>query len=481
MPTKTRWSLNPKKWFAPISPLTQKREKKDNPLIQSLPATITVARTSSLTTNAVRTSKTKACTKITPATESCDLENTHTSNVVPITFVQLPPFTIRRERATAVLPSLSFTRPTTFVPIHTEPTIRRNGRCEKTLSIDTKRPSLPPIPLIFSTLPTTDPHQQKTLMHPAEMSILTMSHRCLVDFPRHTPEPVAKTPSLPNSSLASSLVEESTNNNNNNNKSADPLPGEMCDTINDNPESKEQLLTMKVLSIESLAESETSVTHVQSRPIIHHFQTIINNSTSQQQQQMSAPSSPVSPSLEDVFEDSQTFSGATTITTTVKRPQSSSIADKTTEKRIRISPSPPAAIDKTEFVRIAPATYRLCAEQTEQLSTSPCLSVSSFVETCLSDDSLRPANDEACYAKLPCGSSTEQINKNIQNDLRLIVDGCIRPMAISIGQNRSMKAHQRSKRISTNNDDAQLIIEDITDKLLSSIDYPIYAQHQRCY
>ncbi|CAF0907327.1 unnamed protein product [Adineta ricciae] len=476
MPTKTRWSLNPKKWFAPISPLTQKREKNGNPLIQSLPATITVARTSSLTTSAVRASKTKACTKISPAIESCDLENTHTNNVVPITFVQLPPFTIRRERATAVLPSLSFTRPTTFVPIHTEPTIRRNGRCEKTLSIDTKRPSLPPIPLTFSTPPVSDPHQQKTPVPPIEMSVLTMSHRCLVDFPRHTPEPIAKTPSLPNSSLASSLVEESTNNN----KSADPLPGEMCDTINGNPESKEPLMTMKVLSVESLAESETSATHVQSRPIIHHFQTIINNNTSQQQQQTSAPS-PSPSSLEDVFEDSQTFSGTTTTTTTVKRPQSLSIADKTMEKRIRISPSPPTTIDKTEFVRIAPATYRLCAGQTEQLSTSPCLSVNSFVESCLSDDSLRPANDEACYAKLPCGSSTEQINKNIQNDLRLIVDGCIRPMAISIGQNRSMKAHQRSKRISTNNDDAQLIIEDITDKLLSSIDYPIYTQHQRCY
>ncbi|UJR15794.1 hypothetical protein I4U23_002726 [Adineta vaga] len=469
MPTKTHWTINPKKWFENISPSALRHEKKENPLIQSLPAKITVARTSSLAANIVRSSKARISTKITPISTSTEVENNHTINLVPFTRVQLPPFTIRGTRAAALLPSLSFNRPTTFVPIHTEPTIRRNGRCEENLSINTKRRCLP---LIISVPPTTDILQQTIPIQPIEMSLISMSHRCLIDFPRHSPDPIVETPSPAGSSSASSLVKD--NNNNNLNSSS----GEVYQNITNNSESKEPLLTMKVLSVESLAESETSLTHIQSRPIIHHYQTILDSDKSPQP--ISLPSSPLSQSLEDVFEDSQTFSERpTTTVTTIKRPPSSVMVDKTNEKRIRISPSPRVIVDKTEFIRTARMTYRLCADEIEELSTSPHHSMSSFVPSCVSDDSLRPANDEECYATLPCGSSTEQMNKNIQHDLRTFVDDYIRPMAFSIGQNPSIKSHHRSKRSQTNNDDTQLIIEDITDKLLSSIDYPIYAQHQR--
>jgi hypothetical protein len=240
------------------------------------------------------------------------------------------------------------------------------------------------------------------------------------------------------------------------------------------PESKDPLSTLDVLSVESLSASQTSLNRLHSRPVTHYNrQPVYASEIIDDQPQQQLNSSTPSPRPQSV-EDNQTVP-------IIKRSQSSAGIIK--KIYIGTSQSPTIALEKPEFVRVANATYRLTVDKVNYVSDSHKNAVDSFVGCTNSDDSLRPANDEECYATLPRGSSTEHTNKNIQNDLRIIVDGYIRPMVTSMGPNRLPKTHypHRSKRSHDNNNHTQLIIEDITDKLLSSIDYPIYTQHQRCY
>jgi len=80
---------------------------------------------------------------------------------------------------------------------------------------------------------------------------------------------------------------------------------------------------------------------------------------------------------------------------------------------------------------------------------------------------------------LPRTSSTEQLNTNIQHDLRAIVDDYLRPMIDSVNgetiESTKKPSHHRSKR------NAQINIDELTDKLLSSMDCSTYSQYQRCY
>jgi hypothetical protein len=64
-----------------------------------------------------------------------------------------------------------------------------------------------------------------------------------------------------------------------------------------------------------------------------------------------------------------------------------------------------------------------------------------------------------------------------------MVGDYLRPMVSSINKttSRTTKTHPRSKRSQANNEHVQINIDDITDKLLSSIDCSTYAQYQRCY
>jgi hypothetical protein len=458
MPTKTHWTLNPKRWFENISPSAQKREKKDN---LALPTTITVARTTSIRFNAAQVSRTKSNVKVTPVAVSHNAENSNAPASTLVTQLQLPPFTIRRERVAILLPSLSFNRPTTFVPIHTEPTIRRSGQCAEKLAIDTKRGVTQSVSLVISGPPRPENLPRNSLM---ETHAVSTSQHWLTDHSRQSYDPAVESSSPRRWSPGSSLL-------NDNGHLSSGIAGT---SVVHKPSSKETPSMMKAISVESLTESETSLTHPQCLPIIHHYQIIANDNGPQRQ--TSPVSSTQSLCLEDVFEDSQTFSIGT-----VKRSQSSVVMDKSTEKRFRISQSPRAPPTDTELASGVPVTPdRLSVDHMDEFCSSPHHSIDSFVASCHSDDSLRPANDEECYARLPCGSSTEQINNNIQNDLRIIINGYLRPMVSSIGQNRSTKPHHRSKRAHVSNEDTELIIEDITDKLLSSIDYPIYTQHQRC-
>ncbi|CAF1461503.1 unnamed protein product [Adineta steineri] len=451
MPTKTRWALNPKKWFDNMSNSTQKRDRNDN----TLP---TVTRGLSLSTHTIHLSRSKNKAKVTPVMLSADANKHSAAILTPMTQLQLPAFSVRRDRTSLLFSSISGNRQNTYFPTHTEPTIRKHGRCEKEeLSIDTKRSINQPAQTIISSSLTSENIQQNTAIKQTEMTLSNMSHHCVIDYPRRSSDPIVESTSPANSSSASSAVDD----NDNDNSSA----SELFNDISIYNKSKQQLLRLKALSVESIADSETSFKNFPSRPIIHYHRRLINtsningNNTPLQGQQIFRSSSR-SHSLEDIFEDSQTLS------TIMKRPQSSVINDKN--------------IEKSKFNRNAHDTYNLTIDTIDELSNCSKSPVDSFVGGSYSDDSLRPAYDEECYATLPRGSSTEQINNNTQHDLRTIVDECLRPIVDSIGKNRPTKNQHRSKRASINSDQTQLIIEDITDKLSSSLDYSIYTQHQRC-
>lgn len=414
---KTHWPLSHTKWFEHLPSAVPTRSRKENGILPALPTA--AARTTSLTFSMAQPSKAKSSKKIAPVLSQSDADTTP-ATVIPL---QLPPFNLRRERAATLLPSLPFTRPTNFVSVHTEPTIRRSGRCAASLAVDTKRPMPQAVPLLI-TMPPRTPNLTRHAPVEGAVTQRSVTEHSIVDsslLKRH--------------SFGSSLM--------NDNHHYSSGVGENSTEVKS--ELKNEPSIVKALSVESLTASESSPIPSRCVPIIDHYQMLARD---------------------DLFEDSQTFSAGT-----IKRSQSSAVASSAGE-RVQTGPSstdPPAYIPKTPSV-----------QSMDELRSPSRHSMASLAASCHSGDSLRPANDEECYATLPRGSSTEQVNNHVQHDLRIIINGYLRPMASSIGPNPPTKSHTRSKRASISTEETQLIIEDITDKLLSSIDYPIYSQHQRC-
>ncbi|CAF3370958.1 unnamed protein product [Rotaria sp. Silwood1] len=471
MPSNTHWTLNPRKWFGTISYSGQKHEKNNNSLPPVPTTATTTTRTITLTNPRLSTGKTK--TKVIPISISNDVNKTTTTMVASITQLQLPAFSIRREKISSLLPSqVTFNRQNTFVQSHTEPSIRKNGRFEQQLSIDTTRYN------IQSTSTTND----ETLKHAniqqnfptlqAEMSLSNMSRQCLVDYPRYSANVLKElsTPTRPSSSSSSSSLY----NDHDNSSSSGIYTDERQRT-----ESKDTLSILEALSIESIADSQTSLNHCTTRPMIHHYRRPMSDlekiDDKPQQQQNSLIRSNRSHSAEGMLKDNQIMSPT-------KSPQSSAAIIKKIEKRLPKRQSPTNKLDKAGFIRIGNDTYRLNTNKANYSPDSGKNSIDSYVPYSNYDDPLRSANNEECYARLPRTTSTEQLNNNIHNDLRIIVNECIRPMVTSIGRNRFTKNQsQRYKRPHVQNDHTQLNIEHITDKLLSSVDYSTYVRYQRCY
>ncbi|CAF2371678.1 unnamed protein product [Rotaria sp. Silwood2] len=468
MPSNTRWTLNPRKWFGTISYTGQKHEKNNNSLPAVPTTATTTTRTITLTNPRLSTGKSK--TKVIPISISNDVNKTTTTMVASITQLQLPAFSIRRERISSLLPSqATFTRQNTFVQSHTEPSIRKNGRFEQQLSIDTTR---------YNTQPTSTTNDE-TLKHgniqqnfptfQAEMSLSNMSRQCLVDYPRYSANVMKEFSTPTRSSSSSSLYD-----GNDNSSSSGIYTDERQRT-----ESKDTLSILEALSAESIADSQTSLNHCPTRPMIHHYRRPMSDlekiDDKLQQRQNSLIRSHRSHSAEGILKDNQIMSPT-------KSRQSSAAIIKKIEKRLPTNRSPTTKLEKAGFIRIGNDTYRLNTNKVNYLSHSRKNSIDSFVPYSNYDDPLRSANNEECYAALPRTSSTEQLNNNIHNDLRIIVDGCIRPMVTSISRNRFTKnQQQRYRRPHVHNDHTQLNIEHITDKLLSSVDCSTYARYQRCY
>jgi hypothetical protein len=446
MPSKSRWTLIPRKWFGARSKVVQQCEKDNNSISRVPPPTATTT-----TRTMPRILSGKSQIKITPISISNDVNKNNTN----VTQLQLPAFSVRRERTAS-----TFSRQNTFHPTHTEPTIRKNSRLEAELSIDTTRWNLPSI---STSIYEPSKHETFPTKKLDTTSVSNISNRCLVDYPRHLPKKIEDC-SLPSRSSSSSVVDD-----NDNSSSSGIFTDELLQT-----EPKQTLSTLEVLSIESIMDSETSLNNLQTRPIIHHYRRPMSVSEAiddtREQRQTSVIRSHRSQSAESVIKDNQRIP-------TPKSRQSSAAIIKKIEKRFPMSQSPTNTLEKAGFIRVANDTYRLTVDKLDHLSYPRKNSINSFVPYSNYDDSLRSANDEESYATLPRTSSTEQLHNNIQNDLRIIVNECIRPMASSIGRNRLTKNDHRYKRSHVH---TQLNVENITDKLLSSINESIYARYQRC-
>jgi hypothetical protein len=462
MPSKSRWTLIPRKWFGARSKVVQQCEKDNNSISRVPPPTATTTTRTILSTSTIpRISTSKNKIKVMPVSISNDVNK----NNKTVTQLQLPAFCIRRQRTSTLLTSsTAFYRQNTFHPVHTEPTIRKTTRINDELSIDTTRLNIQSMPTSIYETSKYENFEENSPIKEMDMSISNMSRCCLIDYPKHTPN-LNEECSSPTRSSSPSTIDD-----NDNSSSSGIFTDERQHT-----ESKDTLSTLEVLSIESIADSQTSLNHSQTRPIIHHYRrpmSVFETVDDQpEQRQTSVIQSHRSHSAEETPRDNQ-------IITTPKTRQSSAAIMKKIEKRFPTNRPPSGTLEKAGFVRVTHDTYRLTVKQINQLSQPRKNSIHLYEPYSNYDDTLRSANDEECYATFPRTSSTEQLNNNYQqNDLRIIVDECIRPMVSSIGKNHLTKNHRYKRSQQTH---TPLNIENITDKLLSSIDYSIYARYQRC-
>lgn len=443
MPKNTRWSFNPKKWFGSTMKNRHKHEINANGSTRVPPP-----QTATTTTRTIPLTRTVSGKKNRMKVIPISLANDHLQREnSTITQLQLPAFSIRRERS-----SLTLQRQKTFHPTHTEPTIRKNIRIEEGLAIDTTRFTLPMI-----TTSIYDNFEQRPTQKPTGMSVSNMSNRCLIDYPRHIVDQIDEY-SLPSrSSSTSSILDD-------NDRSSSS--GIFSDERQQTP-SKDTLSTLEVRSIETLEDSQRSFSHLHTRPIIHHYRRPMSVMETVEDKPQRLPSlirSHRSQSVEDILRENSLDSPR----------QDSAERNRSTNKHFSFSQSP---LGKAGFIRIANDTYRLSTSTNplHRLNSSRKNSIDSFAPFANYDDPLPFANNEECYATLPRTSSTEQLNHDqLQNDLRMIVNECIRPMINSVGKSRSMKSYQRFKRPTPIN------LEHITDKLFSSVDYSIYSRYQRC-
>lgn len=161
-----------------------------------------------------------------------------------------------------------------------------------------------------------------------------------------------------------------------------------------------------------------------------------------------------------------------------------------TERSVPIQRLSTNELGKVGFVRIDHQTYRISNNNNKKHSFSKNNNdelLSDYEELNEEnrfdhDESLPPAHCEESYARFPRTSSTDQLENSIQQNLRSIVNQYIRPMANSINQSQLNKNQiQRFKRNLNPTEQNTLKIEDIRDKLLSSVDCAIYQQFQRCF
>ncbi|CAF0720471.1 unnamed protein product [Adineta steineri] len=427
MPSKKRWTLIPRKWFGTIANAAQKRDREQKIQLDQMNVSSTVPHRLSLRSK----TKIEPIYSSTTTNDKINPQNTSTS----VTPFQLPAFNIRRGTTLTVLPSSTlFNRTNTVVP-----SIRKKVQVTEPLSISsTTRTNTQILPSL--SLQQTYFHKQQT----------DMSDECLIDYPRT----IKRSLSLTRTHSSSSSMD------NNESISSGIYSDERTDSNNHHRiPSKETLLTLETFSTESLADSHISLDHGESHLPIHHrrlslstLETTHNNNNKSvhfhnvQETQINRPN-------------------------ITKNRQSSAAIIKKIEKRIPINRSPPTPLEKKSFVRIANDTYRLTTKKDDHLYRRQ--RPTSIIPYSIYDDSLPPANNEDCYAQLPRTSSTEQINNNLKNDLRAIVSSIDKTM-YNNNNNQSTKTHYYTKHSHIN-------LDNITDKLLSSMNSSIYSQYQRCY
>ena len=485
MPVKRRWALNPRKWFGTSSHAAQRREKISQLVdytIQLPPQVTKPTRTMTQTAIVPRILTSKSKTKITPVLPVNDSTNFYVSSTNTFgSFVQFqtPSFNTRREKTMG-----SFHPTSTFVS-----TTRKNGRSKEEISMNAPRKSVEKIScdtskLVKSSLQHGNPLiQQSSIGKQSEMNISNLSDRDLIECHRDISHDFTKASLLPRRSHSSSSLSIDDNDTRDESSSSGVFTDERADTNDRHRKaSKDTLSTLEVLSVESIADSQTSFHHDQSRPLPRRYrlpllsmETVENKSTRSPTEQ-SVVHSYRAYSAENLLKDAPIV-----VPVTPRTRQSSAAIAKKIEKRNLAAQSPTAPLEKVAFVRVANDTYRLTIEKEDHLYRRQ--RPNSVVQYSDNEDSLPPAEDEESYATLPRTSSTDQLNNSLQDDVRAIVDDYLRPVAASMTKktSQSTKSLHRSKRSQMNNEQTQINIDHITDKLLSSVACSTYSQYQRCY
>ncbi|CAF2011579.1 unnamed protein product [Rotaria magnacalcarata] len=515
MPSKPRWTFNARKWFGTLSGSTNKPDRRTNIINSAAPRIFTAATT---TTTATATTTTTAAARAAAATTakitrnvpsastasrllttrdkkkiiptSTSIDDISSTNVVSsYSHVQLRPYNARRENS-SLLPSSKFPNHSNLLlPKRTEPSIPTMGQNDKKLSISTKKLHTERTVIERSKLlPSQAPHRnlsEKFLIDfvKSELNISILSNECIIDYPQSSLNNfIEKHQCLTQAHSSSSIDDHDARDES---TSSGIFTDERTDT-NDGlgPPSKDTLSTLDVLSVESIEDSQTSLYHYQPHSPAQSYR--LPTSISEKTDNQSSSSSLLKRqklthrrhrdnSSDSILKDIHTNTPATT-----KIRQSSAAIIKKIEKRVTANRSPSATLEKAGLVRVANDTYRLAIDKENHLYRRA--RRNSIIPHTNHDDSLPPANDEESYAAIPRTSSTEQLNDNTQNDLRAIVDDCLRPIVASINKlcDQSTKHQFRSKRSNTTFERPQININEMIDKLLSGIDCSSYAQYQRC-
>ena len=403
----------------------------------------------------------------------------------PVLQYQMPAFPIRREPSmTCSSASKIFHRPNSFALMPTESCIRKNSHIEQELSVDTTNRWNEPVTMCDNTKIYFSPSQNEVvqdemyLPESLDINLSCLSNQCLIDYPQPSLNNLIEKESLSSRTRSSSSLEDLDDGQES--SSSGIYTDERADLHDDHrTASKDTLSTLEVLSIESIIDSQSSLENCSTRPKIHHYRLPIPT------EQIRQTPSPITREINTPLRRQRAHSAEGLLkssrvqTPTIpKSRQSSAAIAKKIEKRVPTSRSPSATLEKAGFKRVANDTYRLVGEKNAHMYRRH--RPNSIIQCNDHDDSLGPAHDEESYAQLPRASSTEQLNNDLQQNLQAIVNDCIRPIINERNSyiSYSNKHHSRSKR---SNGQKCLRIDEITNKLRSSIDYSIYTQYQRCY
>jgi hypothetical protein len=368
-------------------------------------------------------------------------------------------------------------RAKTSHPASIEPSIRKNSQFKDELSIGTTRWKTEVTAYNTSKSLVSTQHGNSV----EKRSDINTIDQCLIDCPPNLSNHIIeKSPSPIRSNLSSSIDD---NDERDESSSSGIFTDERADS-NDHHRaaSKDTLATLDALSIESIADSQTSLNPCPPSPLVQRYRLplstfeTIHHQSSQLQRQTLTVRSARAQSAENILKDN-----STTIPIPPKHRLSSAAIVKKIEKRNRANRSPSDTLEKAGLVRVTNATYRLTSAKDDHLYHRQ--RKNSIIQYSNCEDPLPLANDEESYANLPRTSSTDQLPNNLQDDLRAMIDDYLRPVITSMNKttSRTTKSAHRSKHSHNIDEYPRINIDDITEKLLSSIDCSTYAQYQRCY
>lgn len=502
MPSKPRWGLNPRKWFGAISGSTNKPNRLTEtnhstaPRFSRSTTTTTITTVTSTTKTSKKTQATSTApkllsgrskTKVLPSSNIAIDDNNAKNSVSSYTQLQSIAVNNRREKTSVSLLGPKYpTHLTLLVPTRTEPSIPSCSNNKK-LIVSTKK--VPTEPIVhertqISSSPSPQRHySQKDPIDfvQSEFNISILSNECIIDYPQNSSNNLAEKYRSSREIQLSSSSED--NDARDESTSSGIFTDERTDT-NDGlgPASKDTLSTLDIVSVESIDDSQTSLSLFQSNSFVQYYRLrgLLTEKDDLKSLQYPRPKPINRPrrenTVETIFKDNQINPPIT-----IKNRQSSSAAIvKKIEKRVTTNRSPSATLDRVGLVRVANDTYRLAIDKNNRLyrPSRP----RSIVQCSDLDDSLPPADDEEAYATIPRTSSTEQLNDSSPNDLRATIDDCLRPVVTSMNKiyRKSTRNTLSSKRLNGVNEPPQINIDEMVDKLLSSVDCSTYAQFQRC-